>query len=44
MKKKINIAAVPELETRVGMHGSLRQKEVGGPLCLGIAIAVIWAF
>ena len=44
MKKKIDIAAVPELRTSVGMHGSIKQKEVGGPLCLGIAVAVIIAF
>ena len=29
MKKKIDINAVPELKTSVGMHGSLKQKEVG---------------
>ena len=43
MKKKIDISAVPELKTSVGMHGSLKQKEVGGPLCLGIAVAVLIA-
>jgi hypothetical protein len=41
MKKKIDIAAIPELNTSVGMHGSVKQKEVGGPLCLGILIAII---
>ena len=35
MTKKIDIASIPELNTSVGMHGSLKQKEVGGPLCLG---------
>ncbi len=43
MKKKIDITAVPELRTSVGMHGSLKQKEVGGPVCLGIAIAIMYA-
>ena len=43
MKKKIDIASVPELRTSVGMHGSLKQKEVGGPVCLGIAIAIMYA-
>ena len=43
MKKKIDIASVPELRTSVGMHGSLKQKEVGGPMCLGIAIAIMYA-
>jgi hypothetical protein len=41
MMKKIDIAAIPELGTSVGMHGSLKQKEVGGPICLALAIAVI---
>ena len=43
MKKKIDIAAIPELDTSVGMHGSVKQKEVGGPLCLGFVFAVIIA-
>lgn len=43
MKKKIDIAAIPELNTSVGMHGSVKQKEVGGPLCLGIVFAAIIA-
>ena len=41
MKKKIDIAAIPELNTSIGMHGSVKQKEVAGPLCLGILVAVI---
>ncbi len=41
MKKKIDIAAIPELNTSVGMHGSVKQKEVGGPLCLGVVFAII---
>lgn len=43
MKKKIDIAAIPELGTSVGMHGSVKQKEVGGPVCLGIAVAIMIA-
>lgn len=43
MKKKIDIAAIPELSTRVGMHGSVKQKEVGGPLCLGAVVAIVIA-
>lgn len=43
MKKKIDILTVPELGTSVGMHGSVKQKEVGGPLCMGIVVAVIYA-
>ncbi|HYI63714.1 MAG TPA: hypothetical protein VEW71_02395 [Allosphingosinicella sp.] len=42
--KKIDIAAIPELGTKVGMHGSMKQKEVGGPLCAGILVAIIIAF
>ncbi len=41
--KKIDITAVPELRTSVGMYGSLKQKEVGGPTCAGLLIALIWA-
>jgi hypothetical protein len=43
MKKKIDIATVPELTTSVGMHGSVKQKEVGGPLCLGVVVAIVMA-
>ena len=43
MKKKIDIGAIPELKTSVGMHGSLKQKEVGGPLCLGALVAIMIA-
>ena len=43
MKKKIDIAAVPELGTSVGMHGSVKQTEVGGPLCLGAVFCVFLA-
>ena len=43
MKKKSDIAAIPELNTSVGMHGSVKQKEVGGPLCLGAVVALFIA-
>lgn len=43
MKRKIDITAVPELRTSVGIHGSLKQKEVGGPTCLGLLVALIYA-
>ena len=43
MKKKIDIAAIPELNTSVGMHGSVKQKEVGGPICLAVVFAAIIA-
>lgn len=38
--KKIDIAAIPELGTSVAMHGSIKQKEVGGWFCLAIAAVV----
>jgi hypothetical protein len=43
MTRKIDIANIPELTTSVGMHGSVKQKEVGGPLCLAGLIAIILA-
>lgn len=42
MKKKIDIAAIPELGTGIGIHGSVKQQEVGGPLCLGIAVGILF--
>jgi hypothetical protein len=42
-KKKIDIMTIPELGTSVGMHGSVKQTEVGGPLCLGALLAFIMA-
>ncbi|MGE0178421.1 MAG: hypothetical protein AB7O91_01210 [Sphingomonas sp.] len=41
--KKIDINTIPELGTSVGIHGSVKQQEVAGPLCLGILVAVIMA-
>jgi hypothetical protein len=43
MKKRIDITAVPELRTSVGMHGSLKQKEVGSWICATLAVALIYA-
>ena len=40
---KIDINTIPELGTSVGIHGSVKQQEVAGPLCLGILVAVIMA-
>lgn len=37
---KINIASIPELKTSVGMHGSVKHKEVGGPMCLGVVLGI----
>jgi hypothetical protein len=43
MKKKIDIANVPELTTSVGVHGSVKQREVGGTWCLCVVVAVAMA-
>jgi hypothetical protein len=43
MTKKIEIATIPELNTSVGMHGSVKQKEVAGPLCLAAVVALMYA-
>jgi hypothetical protein len=43
MTTRIDIAAIPELGTSVGIHGSVKQKVVGGPLCLCIVVAAIMA-
>jgi len=43
MTRKIEITQLPELTTSVGMHASVKQKEVGGPLCLALAIALLMA-
>lgn len=39
--KKIDIRKLPELPTKVGIHGSLKQREVGGASCTGVFIAVV---
>jgi hypothetical protein len=41
--KKIDINTIPELGTSVGIHGSVKQQEVAGPLCLGILVAIVMA-
>jgi hypothetical protein len=38
--KKIDIARIPELKTGIGMYGSAKQKEVGGPMCLGVMMGI----
>ena len=40
--RKIDIRSVPELKTRIGIHGSTKQKEVGGPLCVAIVLGIIY--
>ena len=42
--KKIDIASIPEISTSVGIHGTAKQREVGGALCVGAIVAVgAWA-
>ncbi|HEX6376348.1 MAG TPA: hypothetical protein VFZ91_11580 [Allosphingosinicella sp.] len=36
--KILDISKLPELKTRVGIHGSARQQEVGGVFCAGVVI------
>lgn len=38
--KKINIADLPELATSVGIHGSCKQKPVGGAPCAAMIVLV----
>ncbi len=43
MKKKIDVRSLPELGTSVGLHGSMKQKEVAGPLCFAVIAGIIVA-
>jgi hypothetical protein len=38
--RKIEIGRIPDLATSVGVQGSVKQKEVGGPMCLGALIGI----
>ena len=38
---KIDIAKLPELATKVGIHGSPKQREVGGAGCIGLVMSVV---
>jgi hypothetical protein len=40
--KKVDIAKLPELNTSVGIHGSAKQKEVTGPICLGLIFGILY--
>lgn len=40
---KIDITKLPELRTRVGLHGSAKQKEVGGAACFGVVVILVTA-
>ena len=44
MRRQIDISAIPELETSVGMHGSMKQAETigaAGPLIAALLVALI---
>jgi hypothetical protein len=40
--KKIDISRIPELKTSVGMQGSVKHKEVGGPVCLAALLGIAY--
>lgn len=39
-KQRFEVEALPELATRVGISGSVKQQEVGGAVCIGIIAGV----
>lgn len=39
--KKIDIGLVPHLRTGVGIHGSLKQQEVGGGACVAAVVVIV---
>lgn len=39
--KRIDIALLPHLRTGVGIHGSLKQQEVGGGACVAAVVAIV---
>jgi len=39
-KFRIAVEELPELETQVAISGAIKQQEVGGGFCLGIAAGI----
>jgi hypothetical protein len=39
-KIRISVEELPELETEVSISGSVKQQEVGGVICLGVAAGI----
>jgi hypothetical protein len=39
-KIRIAVEELPELETEVAISGSVKQQEVGGGICLGVAAGI----
>ncbi len=37
---RLNVEELPELDTEVALSGSEKQQEVGGPICLGVAVGI----
>lgn len=40
-KIRLEVEQLAELETEVGVSGSTKQQEIGGPICLGIIAGVV---
>ncbi|HEV2748363.1 MAG TPA: hypothetical protein VGW34_13825 [Allosphingosinicella sp.] len=40
-KVRLEVEELPELETSVGIAGSAKQQEVGGPACLGVIAGIM---
>jgi hypothetical protein len=39
-KVRIAVEELPELETEVAISGAVKQQEVGGGICLGVAAGI----
>ena len=39
---RFSVEELPELETAVALSGSVKQQEVGGGFCLGLAVAILY--
>ena len=39
-KFRMSVEELPELDTAVAISGSVKQQEVGGSVCLGVAVGV----
>ena len=37
---RFTVEELPELTTEVALSGSVKQKEVGGGICLGVAVGI----
>jgi hypothetical protein len=39
---RITVEELPELETEVAVSGAIKQQEVGGFVCLALAVGMVW--